>query len=138
MNHSLATYITFPGNTAEVFTHWHQVFGGELELIKYGDLSLEGMPFDPDPTAVAHATLKTSGGEIAGGDQMPGEAPAPIRDTAYSLLYTVDNPDQGRELIDKLVVGGGRVEMPFEKAPWGGWYGQVFDHSGVMWAFSAE
>jgi len=28
--------------------------------------------------------------------------------------------------------------MPFEKAPWGDWYGQVFDRFGVMWAFSSE
>jgi PhnB protein len=28
--------------------------------------------------------------------------------------------------------------MPFEKAPWGDWYGQVFDRFGVMWAVSVE
>jgi len=26
--------------------------------------------------------------------------------------------------------------MPFDVAPWGGWYGQAFDQYGVMWAFS--
>jgi PhnB protein len=26
--------------------------------------------------------------------------------------------------------------MPFEQAPWGDWYGQVFDRFGVMWAIS--
>ena len=24
------------------------------------------------------------------------------------------------------------------QAPWGGWYGQVFDRFGVMWAFSCD
>lgn len=28
--------------------------------------------------------------------------------------------------------------MPFEKAPWGGHYGQVKDKFGVLWAFSVE
>ena len=28
--------------------------------------------------------------------------------------------------------------MPFEKAPWGDYYGQVFDRYGVMWSFSAS
>lgn len=137
MSHSLAAYIALPGNAAEAFTHWHEVFGGELNLIKYGDMNLEDMPFEPDPAAIAHAALKTPGGEIAGGDQMPGESPYPIRDTAYSLLYTAETPEVARQLIDKLVAGGGQVAMPFDKAPWGGWYGQTFDRFEVMWAFSA-
>lgn len=31
------------------------------------------------------------------------------------------------------------MNIPFELAPWGSYYGQVFDRFGVMWAFvSAE
>lgn len=137
MTASLATYLTFPGNTAEVFEHWHDVFGGELMFLRYGDLRLEGMPFEPDPDAIAHCTLSIPGGELAGGDSMDDET-YPVRDTAYSLLYTTDSPDEARALIDRLVSGGGEIGMPFEQAPWGGWYGQVFDRYGVMWAFSCD
>lgn len=139
MSTSLATYIALPGTTKEAFNHWHEVFGGELNLLTYGDTPMEGMPFEPDPEAVAHVTLHTPGGILAGGDTMPGEEDKyPVRDTAYSLLYTVDDADEARELIQKLVDGGGSVNMPFEKAPWGDWYGQVFDRFGVMWAFSTN
>lgn len=136
MAQSLATYIALPGTTAEAMEHWHDVFGGELNILRYGDASLQGMPFEPDPRAVAHATLTLPAGVITGGDAMDSDNDYPVRGTAYSLLYTTDTPDEAREYIRRLVDGGGAMGMPFEKAPWGDWYGQVFDRFGVMWAFS--
>lgn len=138
MARSLATYIALPGNTAAAMEHWHEVFGGDLQIQRYGDMSTDDFPFTPDPQAVAHATLKLDGGTIAGGDAMDHEHNYPLRGTAYSLVYTVETPEEARTLIDKLLEGGGEVGMPFEKAPWGDWYGQVFDRFGVMWAFSCE
>ncbi|REE03586.1 VOC family protein [Citricoccus nitrophenolicus] len=137
MSTSLATYISLPGQTAEAFEHWHEVFGGRLNLLRYGDVPMEGMPFEPDPQAVAHVTLSLPGGELAGGDATDSKD-YPIRDTAYSLLYTVESPEAARDLIGKLISGGGSENMPFENAPWGGWYGQAFDRFGVMWAFSVD
>lgn len=138
MAHSLATYIALPGKTAEAMEHWHEVFGGDLDLMRYGDSPMEGMPFEPDPDAVAHAVLTLPAGVIAGGDAMDHENNYPVGGTAYSLLYSTDTPDEAASYIDKLVQGGGHVGMPFEQAPWGGYYGQVFDRFGVMWAFSCE
>lgn len=139
MAHSLATYIALPGTTAEAMEHWHEVFGGELQIMRYGDAPpMEGMPFEPDPNAVAHATLTTPAGVIAGGDAMDDGNDYNVRGSAYSLLYTTDTPDEARGYIDKLLAGGGEIGMPFEQAPWGGWYGQAYDRFGVMWAFSCE
>ncbi len=86
MAQSLATYIALPGNTAEAMEHWHDVFGGELNVMRYGDTPMEGMPFEPDPQAVAHATLTLPIGIIAGGDGMKDGNDYPVRGTAYSLL----------------------------------------------------
>ena len=131
----LSTHIAFLGNTEAAFTHYQDVFGGELTLLKYGDVPpMEGMPFEPDPNAVAHALLDLPGGAISGGDAMPGEDYA-VRDTIYSLLYTLDDVDEAKSLIQKLVDAGGTVNMPFEQAPWGDHYGQVFDQFGIMWSF---
>lgn len=135
---TLATYIAYPGNAREAFEHYQQVLGGDLQVIAYKDMpAMEGMPFEPDPEAVAHATLTLPGGTIAGGDAMPGEDYA-VKDTVYSLLYTLDDVESARAAIDKFVAAGGSVNMPFEKAPWGSHYGQVFDRFGVMWAFDVE
>lgn len=132
---TLSTYIAFPGNAAEAFTHYQEVFGGELNLMRYGDFPpMEDMPFQPDPSSVAHAQLDLDGGSITGGDEMPGEGLV-VKDTVYSLLYTLDDVERARELIERLVAAGGSVNMPFELAPWGSHYGQVFDRFGVMWSF---
>lgn len=138
MTQILATYVALPGTTAEAMEHWHEVFGGELQILRYGDMQLEGMPFTPPPTAVAHATLTLPAGTIAGGDAMDSENDYAVRGTAYSLLYTTDTPDEATSLIGKLIDGGGSAGMPFERAPWGDWYGSVFDRFGVMWAFSCS
>ncbi|QBE48322.1 VOC family protein [Leucobacter triazinivorans] len=138
MAQSLATYIALPGTTAEAMEHWHEVFGGELEILRYRDAPMEGMPFEPDPEAVAHATLTLPAGVIAGGDAMDDGTDYPVRGSAYSLLYTTDTQEEARELFQKLLDGGGSVGMPLEVAPWGDLYGQVFDRFGVMWAFSCE
>lgn len=138
MAQSIATYIALPGTMAEAMEHWHAVFGGDLEIMRYGDAPMEGMPFTPDPDAVAHATLTTSAGVIAGGDAMDDGNDYPVRGTAYSLLMTTDTADEARGYIQQLLDGGGTIGMPFEPPPWGGWYGQVFDRFGVMWAFSSE
>ncbi|GAA5168014.1 VOC family protein [Ornithinimicrobium tianjinense] len=132
---TLSTYMAFLGNAAEAFTHYQEVFGGELLLMRYSDVpQMTGMPFEPDPQAVAHAQLDVDGGRITGGDAMPGEEYA-VRDTVYSLLYSRDDVERARELIDALVAGGGSMNMPFALAPWGSHYGQVFDRFGVMWSF---
>lgn len=139
MTASLATYIALPGTTADAMEHWHEVFGGTLNIMRYGDVPpMPDMPFEPDPKTVAHATLELSAGVIAGGDSMDPGTDYPVRGSAYSLLFTTDTPDEARGYIDKLVEGGGSVGMPFGQAPWGDWYGQVFDRFGVMWAFSCD
>ncbi|MGP6174622.1 VOC family protein [Corynebacterium sp. A21] len=139
MSNFLATYISLPGTTKEAFELWHDILGGELNVLTYGDTPMEGMPFEPDPKAVAHVTLRAPGVELAGGDQMPGDPEDyPIKGSAYSLLYTVDSEEAGRAVIDKFLQAGGELNMPFEQAPWGSWYGQVFDKFGVMWAISTS
>lgn len=131
----LSTYIAFQGNAKEAFTHYQEVFGGDLTLITYADMpQMEGMPFEPDPNAVAHAQLDLPGGTITGSDGMPGEDYV-VKGSIYSLMYELDDVAKAQELIDALVAAGGEINMPFEKAPWGDTYGQVFDKFGVMWAF---
>ena len=132
----LATYIAFPGTTAEAFTHYHEVLGGELDLIKYRDMPpMVGMPYEPDSDAVAHVELRAPGGVICGGDATPGED-YPIRGTAYSLLYTLDTLEDAHAVIDRFLQAGGTMNMPFEEAPWGDHYGYLFDKFGVMWAIN--
>ncbi|ANE03666.1 VOC family protein [Corynebacterium crudilactis] len=134
---TISTYVTFNGYTSEALTHWQEIFGGDLNLLTYGQTQMEGMPFEPPADALAHGVLTFPGGAlISGGDSIGEELP--IKDTAYSMLYNAESVEDGREKIDKIVAAGGAETMKFETAPWGGSYGQVFDKYGVMWSISAE
>lgn len=137
MARTLATYISLPGTAAEAMQHWQEVFGGELSIMTYDDVTLGAMPFDPPEGAVAHAWLEFPGGLIAASDVVDDKT-YPVRDTAYSMLLSTDTAQESRGYIAKLIEGGGSEGMPLEKAPWGGWYGQVFDRFGVMWSFSSD
>ncbi|MFC0581984.1 VOC family protein [Micrococcoides hystricis] len=135
---TLSTYIAYDGATEEALTLYRDIFGGELNILKYGDMPpMEGMPFEPDPGAVAHAQLDLPGGTITASDAMPGEQLV-VKGTVYSLLYDLDDVNIANDCIEKLVAAGGAINMPFEPAPWGGHYGQVFDKFGVMWAFNVD
>ncbi|HJD79056.1 MAG TPA: VOC family protein [Corynebacterium pollutisoli] len=136
MSMQFSINISFPGNAAEAFRHYESIFGGELELLTYGDTPMEGLPFDPPRDAVAHATLNSDTVSIAGGDAMEDDAPG-LRSDVYSLLLQFDSVAEAEGIINRFITGGAEVEMPFEQAPWGDHYGQVRDQFGVLWMFNA-
>ncbi|MDN5757646.1 MAG: VOC family protein [Tomitella sp.] len=129
---SSSTYISFPGNAAEAFAYYHQLFGGSLEMQKYGDAPMD-LPFDPPDDAVAHAHLTAEGISISGGDAMGDNTPS-LKSDVYSFLLEMGTVDEGKAFIDKVASDGGTIAMPFEVAPWGDTYGQVNDKFGVKWA----
>lgn len=130
-------YLTFPGNAREAFQHYHQVFGGQLDLMAYEDFpDLSGFPFAPAPESVAHAQLHGGLVTLAGGDavSLPGEEMPPLESEVYSFLIGLDTVDEARALIGTMTSSGASLAMPFELAPWGDHYGQVKDRFGVLWA----
>lgn len=128
--------ISFPGNAAEAFRFYHSIFGGELDIMSYADMPDADFPFQPPADAVAHATLNSGQVSIAGGDSMDPDAPG-LRSEAYSFLLQFDSVAEARDYIDRFTASGCQVTMPFEKAPWGDYYGQVTDQFGIVWMFNA-
>lgn len=131
----LLPYLTFPGNGAEIMAYYKDIFGGSLNVMKYGDVPMD-LPFTPPAGALAHAHLDSDGVQITGGDAMDGEHGELLESSTYSFLLDIDSIDEARELIERFTSTEGQVAMPFEKAPWGDHYGQVKDRYGVLWAFS--
>ncbi|MGC5627833.1 VOC family protein [Georgenia sp. Z1344] len=130
---TIATYIAFQGQTREAFEHYRDLFGGELEIVTYGDMPMPGVDMPAD--AVAHAMLATPAGVLAGSDAVD-DGEYPLRGSAYSFLLTFDSVEEAQRVGVAMLEAGGSVQMPFEEAPWGDHYGQMFDRYGVMWAFN--
>lgn len=134
------TYISFPGTAKEAFGYYHSIFGGELNILTYGQFSPEmaaDFPFELDPETVANATLVSEVISIAGGDAMDASAPG-LDGTPYSLLLIADNESEGRHYWDEFLRTGGEAVLPLEIAPWGELYGHVRDKFGVSWAINVS
>lgn len=66
----LTPYLNFDGETGEAMAFYHAVFGGDLSVMRFGDL---GRRDGVDPDGVMHATLSTPGGlTLMASDLPPG------------------------------------------------------------------
>ncbi len=126
-------YVSFPGNAREALEFYHEVFGGELDIITYGEQLDRGaqFPFDPPRDAVAHGTL-TGPFTFGGGDDLQNNADVLDRGV-FGFTADVDSVEEGEQLIEKFTRGGGKVTMPFAQAPWGAHFGVVEDKFGLAW-----
>lgn len=136
MSAQFSPNISFPGNAAEAFRFYHEIFGGELDVMTYDQMPDADFPFEPPAGAVAHASLNSGTVSIVGGDAMDEDAPG-LDSDVYSFLLQFDTAAEAEEYIAKFTGAGAEISMPFEKAPWGDFYGQVKDRFGVLWMFNA-
>lgn len=111
-------------------------FGGELDIITYGEQLDRGaqFPFDPPRDAVAHGTL-TGPFTLGGGDDLQNNSSTLDRGV-FGFTAEVGSVEEGEQLIEKLTRGGGKVTMPFAQAPWGAHFGVVEDKFGLAWNVS--
>lgn len=134
MSVRLLPYLAFPGDGAEVMAYYQDIFGGSLDVTKYGDIPMD-LPFTPPTGALAHARLDSPGVQITGGDTMGDETnqrDGSLESGTYSFVLDIDSVSEASALIEKFTASGGQVQMPFGKAPCGDYYGQVKDKYGTL------
>jgi PhnB protein len=129
----LTPYIFFDGRCADAFTFYHDVFGGELKLQKYGDVPADQMP-RPDgmDDKVLHALLASDDAHLMGADSVD-----PKSGNRISLSLGGADEAKLRGYFDKLS-DGGQVGMPLEPMFWGDTYGSVVDRFGIEWMVNIE
>ncbi|QQU92944.1 VOC family protein [Corynebacterium aurimucosum] len=123
-------YFSFPGNAREMLEFYHSVFGGELEILTYGEQLDNGVqfPFDPPRKAVAHATLQGPF-TLGGGDDLQNSRD---RVNPGDIGFTVESDSvEEAEKIYAALAAEGKPSMPFAQAPWGDYFGMVVDRFGV-------
>jgi len=128
----LNPYLNFEGNAREALEFYQDVFGGELNVMAFGDMGMtehEGQPLDPN--GVMHGQLTSDQGfTLMASDNAPGTSEGQTPNGHISL--------SGDEIAllhgywDRLA-DGGTVDVPLEQAPWGDEFGQVKDRFGVNW-----
>jgi PhnB protein len=124
----LNPYLSFSNNAREAMAFYKSVFGGELNIMDFGQ---GGMPHDPaEGGKVMHAHLRVPNGFVLMGSDTPKSMGEPRANGQISL----SGSDEG-ELTGywNKLTDGAAVAMPLAKAPWGDSFGMLTDKFGVPW-----
>jgi PhnB protein len=124
----LNPYVMFEGNAREALGFYQGIFGGELNLMTYGDM--DGSCPDATKDKIMHGQLMGGEAELMGADQTQGE---PETGTARIQL-ALSGSDEPRltDMFNQLSAGG-QVQVPLSKQAWGDMFGMFADKYGVNW-----
>lgn len=129
-------YLNFGGNCAEAFTRYHEIFGGELELLRMSDLppgeEIEVLPEQAD--LVMHAALTVGDDLLMGSDDPTGGFTG--IDNAYVNRSVADVDEAAR--VHRALVEGGEEIMALGPTFWSPAFGMCRDRFGVLWMVNAE
>ena len=130
----LTAYVSFDGNTEEVFNFYKDALGGEItNLQRFADSPHGPQMSDADKKKIMHIALEAPDGvQLMGNDFLPMMGDKFVAGTNFSFSL---HP-KTQELADKLfnnLSAGGTVIVPMNKAPWGDYFGMFTDKFGMKW-----
>lgn len=131
---SFHAYVFFSGDCAAAFERYHEVFGGELNLMRNGDAPPDARMPGTDDSVVMHASLKVGDGLLMGSDDPSGDAGPKV---GFSVSYTAPNIATANRVFADLA-DGGQVTMPIQSTFWAPAFGMVVDRFGVPWMIDTE
>ena len=127
----LAAYITFDGNTEEVFNFYKNGLGGTItNLQRFGDAPHGAEMPGADKNKIMHIALEAPGGIHLMGNDHIGEAFRPGNN--FSLSLHPDTKEEADKYFQNLSAGG-NVIVPMSMAPWGDYFGMFTDKFGMKW-----
>lgn len=124
MGSILNPYLSFTDNAREAMEFYRSVFGGELDVMTFGQMG--GQPED----GVMHSQLTTPAGYTLMGSDNPPEMGPATGNGAVSLSGDEVEALQG---YFAALSEGGQVDVPLEKQMWGDHFGMCTDKYGVRW-----
>jgi PhnB protein len=129
-------YLNFGGNCREALTRYHEIFGGDLDIMAMSDMPAEeGVDVPPEQAdLVMHAAL-TFGDNLlmASDDPSGGFDGVKGMYVNYSVAETAEAERVFKELAD-----GGETVMPIGETFWSPRFGMCIDRFGTPWMVNAE
>jgi PhnB protein len=128
-------YLYFGGNCRDAFTRYHEIFGGELVLLKLSDAPAD----QPVPAAradlIMHAALKVDDNLLMASDDPTTDSFGPVQ--GIQVNYDVADVAEAKRVFDALAEGG-QVTLPIAPTFWSPAFGMCVDRFGTPWMISAE
>jgi PhnB protein len=133
----LIAYITFNGNTEEVFNFYKTALDGTLTIQRFGDAPNGDQIAAEDKNKIMHIALEAPNGiKLMGNDHLDFMG-AFTKGNNFSLSL---HPDSDA-LADKFFANlspGGTIIVPMSKAPWGDYFGMFIDKFGMKWMINHQ
>jgi PhnB protein len=124
-------YLAFAGNCRQAFTHYQEIFGGELVLLRMGDYPTDGeAPSGANPDLILHGALTSGDLLLMGADDPNGGFDGAVHGMCVS--YTLDDPAEAKRVFDALSEGG-EVQMPLGATFFAPAFGMCTDRFGTPW-----
>jgi PhnB protein len=122
-------YVFYSGDCATAFERYHEIFGGDLSIMRHSDLPEgEAMP-GAEPHHVMHASIKVGDALLMGSDDPTSDGGPKV---GVSVAYTAPDATEAKRVFEALAEGG-KVDMPFEATFWSKGFGACNDRFGVPW-----
>lgn len=127
-------YLSFRDKAREALTYYQSVFGGTTEIHTFADFNASE---DPDEQEwVMHGQLESPAGiTLMMADTPKTQEYAPGGPMSISIAGYLSEKAAIEGYWEKLC-DGGRIDMPLERAEWGGIFGMVLDRYSVNWIVS--
>ena len=131
---SINPYLIFNGNAEEAFDFYQSVFGGELEKVRYSDMSDTMNIAVDDRKRMAHIALPLSanGQIMMASDASRSTQVNLVENGAYHICIEPENREEAERVFGKLSEGG-TVFMPLGEAEWAELAAMFADKFGVQW-----
>ncbi len=123
-------HLNFPGNCAEAFAFYRDVFGSKDAFsMTYGEAPA-GVPIPPNwNDKILHTSISIGGAVLMGCDAPPGRS-KPIEGVQISMQSS--DEAEARRIYEALKEGG-KVDMPMAPTFWSPLFGMCTDKFGVAW-----
>jgi PhnB protein len=125
---SFSHYMFFVGSCREAMTAYHEIFGGDLQILTAADMP--DSPPDAPGDLIMHAALTTGGTTLMASDDPTATEEGPK--TGFSVSYAATDEADANRVFDALVKGGS-VTMPVSPTSWSPAFGMCTDRFGVAW-----
>lgn len=133
---SFHPYLFFSdGKCREAFGRYHEIFGGELQIMNSSDApeGVDAMPGAP-ADSVMHASISLRGGLLMGSDDPTGDGGPKA---GVAVTYAAPDEQEGRRVFEALAEGG-ETYMAFEPTFFSKGFGSCLDRFGVSWMVDTE
>jgi len=123
-------YVFYSGDCAAAFERYHEIFGGDLSIMRHSDLPSDAEPMPgAEPHHVMHASITIGDALLMGSDDPSSDGGPKV---GVSVAYTAPDATEAKRVFEALAEGG-KVDMPFEATFWSQGFGACNDRFGVPW-----